>query len=187
MQPAGLAALLHQGLGDQFGGHLPVLFAMGGQGGCQALGVCRRQVGQAADACLDKQFPALAANTAHLTEVALLAGLLIAEVSPGAKGAFFAVAYQGWWLMALQVRRQAGQALVQLGCQGARQVDLLGSPGSGAAQHQALIHRRPLALGQQPTPQGQHQTMLTGDVLALAGQHRLIAKRAPLAGPLLAQ
>ena len=182
-----MAALLHQGLGHQLGRHLPVLFAMGGQGVGQALGVGRRQVGQAADAGLHKQFPTLAANATHLTEVALLAGLAIAEVPPGAKGAFFAVAHQGGWPLALQVRRQATEALVQLGAQGARQIYLFGSPGTGAAQHQALVHRRPLALGQQPAPQGQHQAMLPGDVVTLAGQHRLIAKRPPLAAPLLPQ
>ena len=185
VQPPCLAALLHQGLGHQLGRHLPVLFAMGGQGVGQALGVGRRQVGQACDAGLHKQFPTLAANPTHLTEVALLAGLAIAEVPPGAKGAFFAVADQGGRPLALQVRRQAGEALVQLGAQGARQIYLFGSPGTGAAQHQALVHRRPLALGQQPAPQGQHQAMLPGDVVTLAGQHRLIAKRPPLAAPLL--
>ena len=187
MQPPCLAALLHQGLGHQLGRHLPVLFAMGGQGVGQVLGIGRRQVGQAADAGLQKQFAALAANPAHLTEVALLAGLTIAEVPPGAKGAFFAVAHQGGRPLTLQVRRQAGEALVQLGAQGARQVDLFGSPGTGAAQHQALVHRRPLVLGQQPAPQGQHQAMLPGDVVTLAGQHWLIAKRPPLAGPLQSQ
>jgi len=84
-------------------------------------------------------------------------------------------------------RRTTAATTALLFALGMTACDGSGSPGTGAAQHQALVHRRPLALGQQPAPQGQHQAMLPGDVVTLAGQHRLIAKRPPLAVPLLPQ
>ena len=51
-----------------------------------------------------------------------------------------------------------------------------------ASQHQCLGHRCPLLGRQQPAPEGQHQAVLSGEVSALAHQHRLVGMGPPAAG-----
>ena len=181
---AWFAAGLHQGLGHQLGGHIPVLLAVLFQGTGQGFRVGGRQLRQARHPEADQQVTPLAADAAHLAEVALGAGLPVAEASPAAEGAFLAVVHQRRWLAArLQLLGQAGQHLLQLLLQAAAQLEnLLLQLAARAGQHQCPGHRCPLLGRQQPAPEGQHQAVLSGEVSALAHQHRLVGMGPPAAG-----
>ena len=98
LKTLGTPAQLHPRLRHQLGGDGSVLL---GVLRIAALKLCRQllriggsQLGQAADAMPQQQLTAFAANAAHLTEVSLGGGLLIAELLPAAEGAFLAIAHQ---------------------------------------------------------------------------------------------
>ena len=183
-QPLGPAAGLHPGLGHQVGGTVAVLVAMGRQGLGQLVGIAVRQLGQAVDARRQQHLAALAADAAHFAEMALAGGLLVAEAAPAAEHALLAVGHQGRHPIPGQIRGQPGQHLLQLGLQATTELEPLALQAIARARHhQGLGYGRPLVLAQQPSPQGQQQAVLAGEVAPLPAQHRPVGVLAPPARP----
>jgi hypothetical protein len=153
------------------------------QGFSQRRRITGRQLGQAGDSLIQQHLAPLAADATHLTEVTVPGSLLIAQPPPTAQHALLAIRHQGRRLPAVQIDRQLGDGLVELGLQAAREGEALPlQPPASPRHHQRLGHRRLLMVGQQAPPEGQHQPVLPGEVAPLTTQHRPVGMLPPHTG-----
>ena len=150
----------------------------------QASGISSSQLLQALDAQVLQHFAALRTNATDLTEMASRCSLGIAQPSPAAERAFAAVSRQGGRLGATQIARQLAQGIVQLFVQCRIQGQpFLVQTAPSTRDSQCVWHWGLLQVGQQPSCQGQGQTVFTGEPTPLPSQHRAIGKSTPTAVP----
>ena len=154
---------LHPGLSHQLSGNLAMLLSVGGKGLGQQLWIAGSQVRQAGDPLLQQHLAALTADATHLAEMPHGGGLLIADASPAAQGALFAIAHQGRWRGLGKISCQALQALIELVLQAASQCQALPlQEPAFTGHHQTMGHCCLLVLRQQAPPKRQHHPRFPG-------------------------